>query len=206
MKTPGETPVEARVVLDEWFGAERDPEVWPEAMASRWWTKDPAYDDSLRARFGAQLERAMRGELDDWTGTAEGGVALIVLLDQFSRNIHRGTPAAFAADERALDLAGRLVGREDFLVLPEYMQVFALMPFMHAESLAAQRAGQSFFRALADRARPAFRARLASNVDFMDRHAEIVVRFGRFPHRNEILGRESTAEELAFLKEPGSSF
>lgn len=197
---------EARAVLDEWFGAERRPEVWPEAESARWWTKDPAYDASLRERFGPLLERAVRGELDGWMEDVDGGVALVVLLDQFSRNIHRGRPEAFAADARALELARRLVGRAELHGCPEYLQVFVGLPFMHAESSEAQREGQAYFRALAARSRPAFADRLVSNVDFMDRHAEIVFRFGRFPHRNQILGRESTAEELEFLEQPGSSF
>ncbi len=197
---------EARVILDEWFGAERDPVVWPELMAKRWWSKDPSYDDSLRMRFGALLERAKRGELDAWAELPEEAVALIVLIDQFSRNIHRGTPGAFEADPKALELARKLCARAESRALPEYMQVFAGMPFMHAESREAQREGQAFFRALAERASPAFRERLDGNLDFMNKHAVIVERFGRFPHRNEILGRASTKEELEFLKEPGSSF
>lgn len=199
-------PEEATRVLDEWFGPTRDPEVWPEAEAARWWTKDPAYDASLRARFGELLTRARRGALDGWTGTDEGGVALVVLLDQFSRNIHRDRPEAFAADDQALALAEALAARASLSALPEYMQVFVGLPFMHAESSRAQRRGQAYFRALAARARPAFAERLASNVDFMDRHAEIIFRFGRFPHRNAILGRPSTPGERSFLAQPGSSF
>ena len=197
---------EAQSVIEEWFGPNPSPSVWPDAMAKRWWTKDAAYDESLRTRFGALLDRALEGELDAWADTTHGAVALIILLDQFSRNIHRGTPRAFAADPKALALARQLSVAPGFHDLPGYMQAFAGMPFMHAESKEAQREGQMFFRALAERARPEFADKLRGNVEFMDKHAVIVERFGRFPHRNEILGRVSTEEEIEFLKEPGSSF
>lgn len=206
---------DARAVLTEWFGPpERSgtekavtwPRTWPDAMAPKWWKKDAGYDAELKARFGALLEDAKRGRLDDWKESALETTALIVLLDQFSRNIHRDTKEAFAADDRALALAREISKREALHALPEYMQCFAGMPFMHAEDREAQREGQAFFRALHARATPEHRERLANNVEFMDRHAAIVERFGRFPHRNEILGRASTPEEIEFLKQPGSSF
>jgi uncharacterized protein (DUF924 family) len=194
-------------VLEFWFGWFFEDGSVPEETSARWWTKDPAFDASIRERFGEVLEAASRGELDAWKETPSGVVALVVVLDQLSRNAYRDTPRAFANDARALALAEQAYERGDFDALPPMQAYFLAMPFMHAESLAAQERCITLFRRLAARAASEkVKKTLEGGADFAERHRAIVERFGRFPHRNAILGRESTPEELAFLEQPGSSF
>lgn len=194
-------------VLDFWLGPLGADGLPDDAHVKRWWTKDPAFDGTCAERFGAALDRAGRGELDGWAATEDGRVALVVVLDQLSRNIHRDTPRAFAGDARALALAEEGRGQGLFERLPIIHAYFLAMPFMHAETVEAQRTCVALFTALRDRA-PSEDARqlLAMGVDFAEKHRVIVERFGRFPHRNRILGRPSTPEEIAFLEQPGSSF
>ncbi|RQH08572.1 DUF924 family protein [Paraburkholderia dinghuensis] len=188
-----------RDVLDFWFGEPGSSEYGQ--ARKMWFYKDEAFDALLRERFGALLDSACAGELDAWAGTPEGALALLIVLDQFSRNCHRGTPRAFAADERALDVARQLVasGADRTLPTPQH-RVFAYMPFEHAESMDAQRESLRLFGELA--AEPGCQG----YYDYAVRHANVIERFGRFPHRNAQLGRASSDEELAFLREPGSSF
>ena len=194
-------------VLAFWFGELSEDGTARGEVAARWWKKDDAFDDEIRARFGDTLARAERGELDAWAGSPRGRVALVIVLDQFSRNLHRGSPRAFANDARALALAREGVARAEHEALAPLHAYFLIMPFMHAEDREAQARCVALFRALADAApNEALRATFANGADFAERHRVIVDRFGRFPHRNEVLGRASTPEELAFLKEPGSSF
>lgn len=196
-----------RDVLDFWLGPLGPDGLPDEAHMKRWFTKDPAFDATCGARFGAALDRAASGELDGWAATPEGRLALVIVLDQLSRNIHRDTPRAFAGDARALALAedGRALGLFDRI--PLIHGYFLAMPFMHAEDVEAQRTCVALFTALRDRATSDdARQLLAMGVDFAERHRVIVERFGRFPHRNRVLGRESTPEEVAFLEQPGSSF
>jgi uncharacterized protein (DUF924 family) len=158
--------------------------------------KDPALDANIRSRFGAVLEAAARCELFGWRGTEQGRLAEIVVLDQFSRNIFRDTARAFAQDPLALVLAQELVANGQDQALTPAQRAFAYMPYMHSESPVVHAESVRLFG----------QAGLESNLDFALRHQAIVVRFNRFPHRNALLGRSSTTEELAFLKEPGSSF
>ncbi len=177
----------------------------PDALLAFWfqeidpaqhWRVDPAFDELLRSRFGALHDQAKRCELFGWRATPEGRLAEVIVLDQFARNIHRGTPLAFAADPLALALAQEAVAVGDDLPLPEERRSFLYMPYMHSESAAIHAVGE-----------PLMKARAPKNThDFELKHQVIVERFGRYPHRNAILGRASTPEELAFLKEPGSSF
>lgn len=189
-----------REVLDFWFGA---PGSADHGRARKlWFRKDAAFDASLHERFGALLEAAFAGQLDDWAATPEGTLALVIVLDQFPRNCYRGTPRAFAADPRALALAQRLVasGADRTLPTPHH-RAFAYLPFEHAESMDAQRESLRLFGDLA--------ANDADGQDYYDyalRHARVIERFGRFPHRNAQLGRASSEAELAFLREPGSLF
>lgn len=192
---PSTTPCAPADVLDFWFdGARSRPE---------WFRKDEAFDEVIRVRFGATLEAALAGALGaGWQGTPEAVLAQVIVLDQFTRNAHRGTPRAFEGDRRALALATAMVDRGDDLRLaPAVRRQFVYLPFEHAEDLQAQRRSLHLFQALA-----AQDAQLASLPDWAQRHLEIIERFGRFPHRNLVLGRVSTAEELAFLQQPGSSF
>jgi uncharacterized protein (DUF924 family) len=174
-------------ILSFWF-----EEIQPAA----WWKVDPAFDDLVRSSFGALHEQARRCELFAWRATPEGRLAEVIALDQFARNIHRGTAAAFAADPLALALAQEAVSAGADLALPVERRAFLYMPYMHSESTA--------IHAVAE---PLMRERAPQHThDFELRHKAIIDRFGRYPHRNAILGRASTAEEVEFLKQPGSSF
>lgn len=193
---------EARAVLDFWFGEPGTPAFGQ--PSNRWFKRDDAFDALILARFGATLERARRGECDDWQRTPLGALALIVVLDQFSRNTCRGRADAFAADAKALAVARRLVDTNAHLDLPSpEHRAFAYLPFEHAESPSAQRESVRLFEALA---RETGNAGKGSYFDYACRHAAVIERFGRFPHRNAALGRECTDEERDFLRQPGSAF
>lgn len=183
-------------VLDFWFGAVGDPERG--SPRPEWFRKDAAFDASIRDRFGPLIERALRGELEAWAVDAESALAEILVLDQFTRNVFRDSPRAFAGDPRALAAASAMVGRRLDERLPGFMRGFVYMPFEHAESVAAQDEAVRLFTALGSEA--------ADMLDYAHRHRAVIERFGRFPHRNVILGRRSTAEEEAFLLQPGSRF
>ena len=158
------------------------------------WRVDPALDQRIREQFGAIHQAAVQAELSHWRAQPAGRLAEVIVLDQFSRNIHRGTPTAFAADPMALALAQEAVaGGHDQAVPPE-QRTFFYMPFMHSESPRVHEAAVRLFEAL------------GLSLDFEMRHKAIIDRFGRYPHRNAILGRASTEAEVAFLKQPGSSF
>jgi uncharacterized protein (DUF924 family) len=192
----------ARAVLDFWFG---EPGTSAFGVASpRWFKRDEAFDAQIRARFGGTLAAATRGQCDAWLRTPLGALALVIVLDQFSRNSYRGSAQAFAGDARALEAARRLVASGAHAALPTAEhRVFAYMPFEHAESVDAQQESVRLFEALA---RETNETGEGSYLDYARRHAAVIERFGRFPHRNEALARPSTDEERAFLKEPGSSF
>jgi uncharacterized protein (DUF924 family) len=174
-------------LLSFWFSEEVKP---------KWFEASDAFDAELRERFGLAARRAGEGALDGWAAAPEGLIALIILLDQIPRNIHRGTPAAFATDARALRLARAAVANGIDRQLTDAQRGFLYLPFMHSEDLAAQEEGMALYGALGNE--PA--------LDYMRRHRDIIARFGRFPHRNDILGRTSTPEEIAFLEQPGSRF
>lgn len=161
-----------------------------------WFQKSDAFDAGLRDRFAATHAAAAAGELDGWAETRDGRMALILVLDQMSRNLHRGDPRAFAQDAMALDLARRAVAAGDHAFSSPERCLFLYLPFEHSEELADQALCMALYTALGN----------AEWTEYAHRHQVIIERFGRFPHRNEILGRESTAEEIAFLKEPNSSF
>ncbi len=193
---------QAREVLDFWFGEPGTPAFGH--ASKKWFQRDDAFDALILERFGATLERARRGECGDWQRTPLGALALIVVLDQFSRNTCRGRADAFAADAQALAVARRLVDSGAHLDLPSpEHRAFAYLPFEHAESQSAQRESVRLFEALA---RETGSAGKGSYFDYACRHAAVIERFGRFPHRNAALGRESTVDERAFLGEPGSAF
>jgi uncharacterized protein (DUF924 family) len=160
------------------------------------YVKDAALDEYIRSHFGDTLEAAARCDLYTWRGTAEGRLAEIVVLDQFSRNVYRDTPRAFAQDPLALALAQELVGSGEDRDVPIAQRAFAYMPYMHSESARIHAEAVTLF------SQPG----MEDSLRFELRHKAIVDRFGRFPHRNTVLGRTSSTEELAFLSEPGSSF
>lgn len=167
-----------------------------ELQPAQWWRADPALDAQVRDRFGAVLQAAVAGDLFAWRDIADGRLAEVIVLDQFSRNIHRGTPAAFAADPMALALAQEAVAGGHDQALPVARRAFLYMPYMHSESLAIHAVAEQLF------ATPGLEANRESGL----RHRAIIERFGRYPHRNAILGRVSTPEEVEFLKQPESGF
>lgn len=190
----------ARRILDEWLGGtRRDPSLAPERNAF-WFGADRERDERLRNGFGEYVEDALAGGLTGWQDEPASRLALILLLDQLTRNVHRGTPRAFAGDPRALALclAGIATGMERALGPVE--QGFFYMPLQHAEDRAAQGLSVQQFRALAER-NPEHRGIFDQCLRFAEEHRNIIERFGRFPHRNAILGRESTAEESAYLEQ-----
>lgn len=185
-------------VLAFWFGE-------GDTVDPRWFRKSEAYDGEIALRFGGTLDAALAGRLGGWATDDDGTLALILVLDQFARNLHRGNASAFAGDAAALALALQLVDGGGHLRLPPLRRWFAYLPLEHAEDLALQRRCVQLFEALAAEAGP-HREALAGALDYARRHHDVIARFGRFPHRNALLGRASSAEEEAFLRQPGSSF
>ena len=184
----------AAEILDFWFGPP------PHVARATWFRKDAAFDAMIGERFGPAVDAALAGAFHDWTATPRGTLARVLLLDQFTRNLHRETPRAFAGDTEALAMATAAVDRGDDRVLDRFERWFLYMPFEHAENLAAQERSLALFGALAAESGN------RGDLEWAEKHAVIVRRFGRFPHRNAILGRASTPEEIAFLQEPGSRF
>ena len=187
-----------REILDFWFAD------GPDTFREAWFRRDEAFDADIRARFGPLVRPAREGALDAWAATPEGALALLILLDQFPRNLFRDSPEAFASDGHALALARRVVlaGRMDLALAPT-QRVFLYLPFEHAEEMVAQDQSVALFEGLRDHAA---HARPGGTIDFAWRHRAVIARFGRFPHRNGILGRESTTDELSYLARPGAGF
>lgn len=190
-------------VLRFWLG---EPGADPFANQEMWWKKDPALDGEIRQRFGATLEAGIRGELASWEETPRGRLALVVLFDQYSRNMFRGTPRAFAQDALARAVALKAMAAGDESVLSTVERQFLYMPLMHAEDETLQQRCVACFARLATECSAAERKTFEHGLAYAKKHAEIVERFGRFPHRNAVLGRATTKEEAEFLTQPGSSF
>ncbi|HEX7110347.1 MAG TPA: DUF924 family protein [Aestuariivirga sp.] len=166
---------------------------WMLAGPERQFAKDAAFDGALAVRFSGALRQARLGSFDHWGETPEGALALVILLDQVSRNIHRGSPLAFAADAKALTLAKTFVSRGFHLMLPPPLAFWLIMPFEHAEDIDAQNRGVALFGTMGQH----------EMVYYAQMHLDIIARFGRFPHRNPVLGRRSTEAEIAFLQGGG---
>ncbi|MBM3520995.1 MAG: DUF924 domain-containing protein [Alphaproteobacteria bacterium] len=166
---------------------------WKEAGPSRWFNKDAAFDGTLRVRFGDALAEARTGAFDHWGETPEGARGLVILLDQVSRNINRGSPLSFAADAHARKLVKAWIGRGYLWKLPAPEAMWFCMPLEHSEEIDDQKRCVALFKMLG----------LADMVYYAKLHLDIIARFGRFPHRNKVLGRSSTPEEIAFLKSGG---
>jgi uncharacterized protein (DUF924 family) len=195
-----EEPIRATQILDFWLGPEGERDAPAADVRKRWFGGGPELDARLAREFGEDLERAARGDLDAWTATPRGTLALVIVLDQWTRNIRRGSGRMFENDTRAISIAKQALDRGDDARLAAAERNFLYMPFMHAESLDDQRRALELFAEL---------ARIAPTLDvrsFAQAHHDIVARFGRFPHRNALLGRSSTAEETQFLLQPNSSF
>lgn len=176
-----------QTILDFWF---------KEISPQKWWEKDEAFDELIRQRFTDIYNKAVQGELFNWRATADGRLAEIIILDQFSRNIFRDSYRAFAQDNLALVLAQEAIFNGADQLIPIEWRSFLYMPFMHSESLLIHEQAVKLFS----------QSDMKGNLDFELKHKVIIERFGRFPHRNKILNRESTKEELEFLLQPDSSF
>jgi uncharacterized protein (DUF924 family) len=192
---------DAQSVLAFWFGpptaAGNDAGL---TERQEWFQKDDRFDAEIRARFGTLIAQAVAGGLGEWCNTPRGSLARVIVLDQFTRNAFRDTPAAFSGDERARATADAAIARGFDRTLAPVERWFLYMPFEHAEAIEDQERSLALFRQLAQE------TGLDGQVKWAERHAEVIRRFGRFPHRNAILGRESTPQELDFLRLPGSRF
>lgn len=189
-----------------WFGRDPDDQTVAAGKASLWWSKDAAVDTEIARRFADAIDLAAAGALATWEASPLGLLALILLTDQFPRNAYRQTARAFVYDPHARRWCHQALRREFQSRLRPVERVFLLLPLEHAENLADQERCVLEMRAMAADAPPAFAETAAGYVDYAIRHRDIIARFGRFPHRNVILGRTSTPEEIAFLQQPGSSF
>jgi len=185
-------------ILDTWFGPDLAP--WQR----RWFIADPAFDAAIRDRFGALLAPARAGALDGWAATPDGTLALLLVLDQFPRNLHRGTPMAFAGDAHARAIARRAVLRDRMdLAFPPSARCFLYLPFEHAEDAACQDLSVALFEGLRD---DPVHAAPGGSIAYAWAHRAVIRRFGRFPHRNAALGRATTPAEAAYLAQPGAGF
>lgn len=182
--------MQPREVLEFWFRQDR----------KAWFTKNPAFDEEIRSRFLSHYDAALAGQLAGWGEDPKGCLALVILLDQFPRNMFRGTGRAFAADSAALEAARAIVDRGWDQAMSADERMFAYLPFEHSESIADQE------RCLALMKEIATTPGTADLPEWAEKHLAIIRRFGRFPHRNAALGRPSTPEEIEFLKQPGSGF
>ena len=182
-----------REILHFWFS---------DRARERWFEKDKAFDDDIRARFGALVHEAQMGGLEAWRASPEGALALLLLLDQFGRNVHRGEAKAFLGDARAREIAAEAIARGFDQRYPFPDRVFFYLPFEHCETLV----NQDRYFALMQGCVREFGEIAVDYLEASRQHREIIQRFGRFPHRNAALGRETTEEEAEFLKGPNSSF
>lgn len=193
-------------VLVFWFGPPGSATEIAGRQRRLWFGKSADNDQAVTERFAATLTAAAAGQLDHWANTPRGRLALVIVLDQFPHHIHRDQPPAFATDPQSLALSlAALESGEDRKLAP-IERVFLYLPLEHAESLEMQARSVSLYEQLAHEAAADERALFDGFLDYARRHYDVVARFGRFPHRNEILGRASTADELEFLKQPGSRF
>ncbi|MDX5374115.1 MAG: DUF924 domain-containing protein [Pseudomonadaceae bacterium] len=193
-------------LLDWWFGAGESAAAVAASRSQLWFGYRAEQDEQARALFGEPCAAALGGGLQDWAECPEGWLALILLLDQLPRMLHRGTPQAFAGDARARQVVRRGLAQGWDERLPAIRRVFVYLVLEHAEDLALQDEAVQRFGALRDAAAAAERELFEGYLDYAERHRAVIRRFGRFPHRNAILGRGDTAPETAFLQEPGSRF
>ncbi len=191
-------------ILEYWFQDLDREDIEP--RLDIWFHKKPETDAYIKERFERDVEAAARGERDQWMDSARPCLALILLLDQFTRNIYRDSPEAFAQDARALAAAFHALEKGFDHELPPMARTFVYLPLEHSEDMETQERSVKLFTALAGDAPDKRRETFLVFLDYAERHRAIIERFGRFPHRNSVLGRESTPEEIEFLKLPGSSF
>ncbi len=190
--------MQPETIVDFWFGAPASDERGRSRAV--WFKKDAAFDTSLREQFGAVHAEAAAGRWSAWERAPESALALVIVLDQFSRNLFRGEPASFTSDAAALALARRMIAQGWDQALLPVMRSFVYLPFEHSEQLADQDEAVRLFESLARE------PDTGGLLVWAEKHRDIIRRFGRFPHRNAILGRASTPAEIEFLTQPGSSF
>jgi uncharacterized protein (DUF924 family) len=193
-------------ILDFWFGKLTDDTQYPKEHAKMWFMKSEQTDRLIHQNFEIDLQKAAQNKLDSWKETAKGALALVLLLDQFSRNIYRDTPKSFAQDSKALETALEAIHKGLDKKVRPIQRVFFYLPFEHSEDLEMQKQSVALCNDLVKTAPPELEKVCTSFKDYALHHFEIIQKFGRFPHRNKILGRPSTPEEIEFLKQPGSSF
>ena len=195
-------------VLAFWLGTARPSNAQALAIKQQWFTKSDAFDARIKAQFEPTVQAAMAGQLDGWADDAWSCLALLIVLDQFTRNIYRGTPQSFAGDAKALALAQRAMAQGLDQQLPAVTRIFVYLPLEHAEDLAQQaRSVEAFTRLAEDNTSPAdVHEFLVGTLDYAHRHQVVIQQFGRFPHRNAVVGRASTAQELEYLAQPGAGF
>jgi uncharacterized protein (DUF924 family) len=193
-------------LLRAWFGEDLDT---PEVVAERsrlWFSGDPSFDDLIFEHFSSFPERAIRGDFVSWRGAPRSTLALVIVLDQLPRNLFRETPRAFAYDSAAVELSRWILAQGLDAQLHPVEAVFAYLPLEHSEDLTLQVECVARFRALVERAPEALRSHFESYLSYAERHRQVIERLGRFPHRNHILGRASTPEEIRYLEEGGETF
>lgn len=181
-------------ILDFWFLPKNHPSFGSKRM--EWFKKDPDFDASIRQNFESIFAQAENGDLLHWADSKDGSLALILLFDQFSRNMFRDTARAFATDGKGREIAHHMISQGFFDALPDFQKTFAALPFEHSEDLEDQELAVRLFKNFGD----------DEAILYAVRHQDIIKEFGRFPHRNESLNRQSTKEEIEFLKQPNSSF
>ena len=193
-------------LLDWWFGTLESPGEIAAEKGRLWFGKRDSQDLEARERFGDWVEQALAGGLTDWAQRPEGWLALVLLLDQLPRMIYRDTPKSFSGDLRAQKLVAQGIAADFDRQLRPIQRVFIYLVFEHCENLAVQNEAVSRYIDLVAQQPEADRALFTDYLSYAEKHQQVIARFGRFPHRNAVLGRESTAEELAFLSGPGSRF
>jgi len=193
-------------LLDWWFGSAETPDDIAADKGKLWFGKRDSQDLEAQTRFGDWVEQALAGGLTEWAQRPEGWLALVLLLDQLPRMIFRENPKSFAGDLRAQALVAQGIAADFDRQLQPIQRVFIYLVFEHCENLAVQNEAVSRFLDLTQQQPEAQRAVFADNLDYAERHQKIIARFGRFPHRNKVLGRASTAEEIEFVSKPGSRF
>jgi len=193
-------------LLEFWFGTAVDEAVVIAERSDLWWSKDPAHDRLCKERFADAMAAARADELDAWEASARGRLGLILLLDQIPRTLYRDSAEAFTSDEKARSMAAAGIGLRQDTDLRYCERVFFYLPFMHSEDLEDQEQSVALYRGLLTAAPSSLEELFSGNLDYAIAHRDVIQRFGRFPHRNAVLERESTEEELAYLAEHGAGF
>jgi uncharacterized protein (DUF924 family) len=200
------TKIDPGTILDFWFADAAGDPARAQAREGIWFGASDEMDAEVRQRFGEAIELAARGELAPWRNAARSALALVLLFDQFPRNVWRGTPRAFAHDPQALETARASVSAGHLEQLTPIEQAFLILPYEHSESIEAQRECVRLSEQIHRAAAPEWRSLLETYIDYARQHLVLIERFGRFPHRNQVLGRESTPEERAYSSAGGANF